>query len=130
VTTVDKGPVDRIRVAVNRVNPLVTRAVIDLKYPAAHRVEPGENGVVIVFDEPAASAAGSDAETPARTDAAPAPACRAAAERAPAAAGQAPAAPGRRPIRGQAKAQAQPSVVVAAGQAARTQPKPAPPAGR
>ena len=35
VTTVGKGPVDRIRVAVNRVNPLVTRAVIDLKYPAA-----------------------------------------------------------------------------------------------
>jgi type IV pilus assembly protein PilQ len=53
VTAVGKGPVDRIRVAVNRVSPLVTRAVIDLKYPAAHRVEPAESGVVIVFDEPA-----------------------------------------------------------------------------
>ena len=47
------GPVDRVRVAVNSRNPLVTRAVIDLKYPAAHRVEPAENGVVIVFDEAA-----------------------------------------------------------------------------
>jgi type IV pilus assembly protein PilQ len=54
VTPVGKGPVERIRVAVNRVNPLVTRAVIDLKYPAAHRVEQAENGVVVVFDEPAA----------------------------------------------------------------------------
>jgi type IV pilus assembly protein PilQ len=54
VTPVGKGPVERIRVAVNRVSPLVTRAVIDLKYPAAHRVEQAENGVVIVFDEPAA----------------------------------------------------------------------------
>ena len=55
VTAVGKGPVDRIRVAVNRVSPLVTRAVIDLKYPAAHRVEQAESGVVIVFDEPAAN---------------------------------------------------------------------------
>ena len=54
VTKVGLGPVDRVRVAVNRVNPLVTRAVIDLKYAAAHRVEPSDNGVVIVFDEPAA----------------------------------------------------------------------------
>jgi type IV pilus assembly protein PilQ len=51
VTPVGKGPVDRIRVAVNRTNPLVTRAVIDLKYPAAHRVEPSDNGVVIVFED-------------------------------------------------------------------------------
>ncbi|MCK7469887.1 MAG: secretin and TonB N-terminal domain-containing protein [Desulfomicrobium escambiense] len=53
VTPVGQGPVDRIRVAVNRVNPLVTRAVIDLKYPAAHRVEAAENGVVIVFEDEA-----------------------------------------------------------------------------
>ena len=64
VTAVGKGPVDRIRVAVNRVNPLVTRAVIDLKYPAAHRVESAENGVVIVFDDAAAPA-----EAPAAVDA-------------------------------------------------------------
>jgi type IV pilus assembly protein PilQ len=72
VTPVGKGPVDRIRVAVNRVNPLVTRAVIDLKYPAAHRVESTENGVVIVFDEPAAS------ETAAVESREPAPAAAAA----------------------------------------------------
>ncbi len=83
VTAVGKGPVDRIRVAVNRVNPLVTRAVIDLKYPAAHRVESAENGVVIVFDdapapaEAAAPAAVSPADPPVpvvvRSDAAPRP---------------------------------------------------------
>jgi type IV pilus assembly protein PilQ len=65
VTKVGVGPVDRVRVAVNRVNPLVTRAVIDLKYPAAHRVEPAENGVVIVFDDPAAGRpAAAKAEAP------------------------------------------------------------------
>jgi type IV pilus assembly protein PilQ len=63
VTPVGKGPVDRIRVAVNRVNPLVTRAVIDLKYPATHRVEQAENGVVIVFDEPAPNQAAAPAKT-------------------------------------------------------------------
>ncbi|MCU0249436.1 MAG: type IV pilus secretin PilQ [Vicinamibacterales bacterium] len=68
VTAVGKGPVDRIRVAVNRVNPLVTRAVIDLKYPAAHRVELDENGLAIVFDEPAAGPAETPA--PARAEAA------------------------------------------------------------
>jgi type IV pilus assembly protein PilQ len=78
VTAVGKGPVDRIRVAVNRVNPLVTRAVIDLKYPAAHRVESAENGVVIVFDDAApAPAGGTRADLPepvvVRTDAAPRP---------------------------------------------------------
>jgi len=61
VTPVGKGPVDRIRVAVNRTNPLVTRAVIDLKYPAAHRVEPSDNGVVIVFEDGATAQAAPDA---------------------------------------------------------------------
>jgi type IV pilus assembly protein PilQ len=77
VTTVGKGPVERIRVAVNRVNPLVTRAVIDLKYPAAHRVESSENGVVIVFDEPAAnqptSASPSASAAPSAAEPAPRP---------------------------------------------------------
>ena len=73
VTKVDKGPVDRIRVAVNRVNPLVTRAVIDLKYPAAHRVEAAENGVVIVFDESAGTPEPSPEPVIVRTDAAAPP---------------------------------------------------------
>jgi type IV pilus assembly protein PilQ len=51
VTPIGKGPIDRIRVAVNRRDPLVTRAVIDLKYPVAHRVESTDGAVVIVFDE-------------------------------------------------------------------------------
>ena len=73
VTKVDKGPVDRIRVAVNRVNPLVTRAVIDLKYPAAHHVEEAENGVVIVFDESAGTPAQPTEPVIVRTDGAPRP---------------------------------------------------------
>ena len=60
VTPVGKGPVDRIRVAVNRTNPLVTRAVIDLKYPAAHRVEPSDNGLVIVFEDGVTAQSGPD----------------------------------------------------------------------
>jgi type IV pilus assembly protein PilQ len=61
VTPVGKGPVERIRVAVNRTNPLVTRAVIDLKYPAAHRVEPSDSGVVIVFEDREAPQAAPEA---------------------------------------------------------------------
>ncbi|HSP91093.1 MAG TPA: type IV pilus secretin PilQ [Vicinamibacterales bacterium] len=73
VTKVDKGPVDRIRVAVNRVNPLVTRAVIDLKYPAAHRVEAAEHGVVIVFDDSARTPTGAPEPVIVGTDAASRP---------------------------------------------------------
>jgi len=71
VTAVGQGPVDRVRVAVNRVNPLVTRAVIDLKYAAAHRVEQTENGVVIVFDEPAPGRAEAASAPPAEPVPAP-----------------------------------------------------------
>jgi type IV pilus assembly protein PilQ len=78
VTPVGKGPVDRIRVAVNRVNPLVTRAVIDLKYPAAHRVEAAENGLVIVFEDeaprPRAPETATEPRPAARAEAKPAPA--------------------------------------------------------
>ena len=130
VTTVDKGPVDRVRVAVNRVNPLVTRAVIDLKYPAAHRVEPGENGVVIVFDAPAASAAGPGAEVPVpvRTDAAPRPrAPETATEPRPQSRSEAKLPPAPEP-----NAQPQPAPAVAAAEPAppapepKAQPQPAP----
>ncbi len=56
VTPVGKGPVDRIRVAVNRRDPLVTRAVIDLRYPVTHRVESTDAGVVILLKDPAEGA--------------------------------------------------------------------------
>jgi len=56
VIPIGKGPIDRIRVAVNRRDPLVTRAVIDLKYAVAHRVESADGAVVIVFDEKAPGA--------------------------------------------------------------------------
>ncbi len=130
VTTVDKGPVERVRVAVNRVTPLVTRAVIDLKYPAAHRVEPGENGVVIVFDAPAASAAGPGAEVPVpvRTDAAPRPRTpETAAEPRPQSRPEA-----KLPLAPEPKAQPQPAPAVAAADPAPPAPeaKPAAPAPR
>ncbi|MCX6539672.1 MAG: type IV pilus secretin PilQ [Acidobacteria bacterium] len=50
VTAVGKGPIDKIRVAINSWQPLVTRAVIDLKYPVAHRVETTESGLTILLD--------------------------------------------------------------------------------
>ncbi len=62
VTPVGKGPVDRIRVAVNRRDPLVTRAVIDLRYPVTHRVEATDSGVVIVLKDRATAAAAQPAE--------------------------------------------------------------------
>ena len=68
VTPIGKGPVDRVRVAVNRRDPLVTRAVIDLKYPVTHRVEPAEGGIAIVFEEktsPSAAPAPEAAAAPA-----------------------------------------------------------------
>ncbi|MCX6552239.1 MAG: AMIN domain-containing protein, partial [Acidobacteria bacterium] len=56
LTAVGKGPVDRIRVAMNSRQPMVTRAVIDLKYPVSHRVESRDGVVVLVLDEPAMAA--------------------------------------------------------------------------
>jgi len=95
VTPVDQGPVDRIRVGVNRRDPLVTRAVIDLKYPVAHRVEPTENGVAIVLSAMAAAPA-TPAPSRARgpetaVEPAPDPAPAPARQPAPAAAALAPA---------------------------------------
>jgi type IV pilus assembly protein PilQ len=74
VTPVGKGPVDRIRVAVNRRDPLVTRAVIDLKYPVVHRVEASDSGVVIVFEEPAPRARTPETATEPRPESRPVPA--------------------------------------------------------
>jgi type IV pilus assembly protein PilQ len=114
VTKVGLGPVDRVRVAVNRVNPLVTRAVIDLKYPAAHRIEPSESGVVIVFEEPAAATA------PVEPGAAPAP-------RAPEKATEPRPEPKLAPPAA-AQAQTQPQPVIVAPQPVVVAPQPAPPA--
>jgi len=50
VTQVGKGPIDRIRVAINSSKPLVTRAVIDLKYPVSHVVEKTDSGVSILLE--------------------------------------------------------------------------------
>ena len=39
VTEVNQGPIERVRVALNSRDPLVTRVVVDLARPAAHSVE-------------------------------------------------------------------------------------------
>jgi type IV pilus assembly protein PilQ len=55
VTVVKRGPVDRVRVAVNSQKPLVTRVVVDLERPAMHLVESVGDGssVKISFREAA-----------------------------------------------------------------------------
>ena len=50
VTLVGKGPVDKIRVALNSRQPLVTRAVIDLRYPVGYKIESSEGGLSILLD--------------------------------------------------------------------------------
>ena len=44
VTTVRQGPVERVRVALNSRDPLVTRVVIDLAHAAVHTLVPGADG--------------------------------------------------------------------------------------
>ncbi|MEW5981607.1 MAG: type IV pilus secretin PilQ [Acidobacteriota bacterium] len=73
-TEIGKGPVDRIRVAVFSRQPLVTRVVVDLKFPVAHRVETAGSSVSVIFDEPAPPA------SPAPVAPSPAPTAPAAAE--------------------------------------------------
>lgn len=65
-TEVGKGAVDKVRVAVFSRQPLVTRVVVDLKFPAAHRVESAGNSLSLFFDEAAApsAAAAPAAEVP------------------------------------------------------------------
>jgi len=73
-TPIGKGPIDKIRVAVNSRQPLVTRAVIDLKYPVGYRVESSdESGLTILLD-PAPGTAAVPATPPAQPEAAAAPA--------------------------------------------------------
>lgn len=61
VTTLG-GPADRVRVAVNSRQPLVTRAVIDLKYPVSHRIESSEGALTVVLEEASAAPAPGSAK--------------------------------------------------------------------
>ena len=56
VTLVELGPVERVRVAPNSQTPLVTRVVLDLRRPAAYRIETPETNehelrVIVLNDE-------------------------------------------------------------------------------
>jgi type IV pilus assembly protein PilQ len=72
VTVVKRGPVDRVRVAVNSQKPLVTRVVVDLERPAMHLVESVGDGssVKISFRE---AAGGPPVAVPTAAPVAPAP---------------------------------------------------------
>ena len=54
-TTVDKGPVSRVRVGLDPKAPLMTQVTLDLSRQAAYRLEPSADGndLTVVFDEPA-----------------------------------------------------------------------------
>ena len=83
VTAFGQAPVERVRVALNSRDPLVTRVVIDLDHDVAHRVETVDadgRAVKVTFRErtaarpmPAVSAAPAPAQEP-RADGAKAPA--------------------------------------------------------
>ena len=56
VTPVELGPIERVRVAPNSRTPLVTRVVLDLRWPAAYRIETPETNerelrVIVLNDE-------------------------------------------------------------------------------
>ena len=56
VTPVELGPIERVRVAPNSRTPLVTRVVLDLRWPAAYRIETSETNerelrVIVLNDE-------------------------------------------------------------------------------
>jgi type IV pilus assembly protein PilQ len=84
VTTVKQGPVERVRVALNSREPLVTRVVVDLAREAQHTLAPAADGrsVTLTFATDGPVAPGG----PTQVDA------MAAIEQAPAAAAPAPAA--------------------------------------
>jgi len=67
VTAVRQGAVERVRVAVNTRDPLVTRVVVDLNRETAHRLVPGADGrslrLTFPNEEPSAAAPGADAMT-------------------------------------------------------------------
>ncbi len=95
VTLVNAGAVDRVRVALNSRDPLVTRVVIDLTHPAAHELHSTADGreLWVTFSEAAAPAAAAHvAEAPAPVTEAPAAVAVADPMPAPAPAQAAPAA--------------------------------------
>ena len=56
VIPVELGPIERVRVAPNSRTPLVTRVVLDLRWPAAYRIETSETNerelrVIVLNDE-------------------------------------------------------------------------------
>jgi len=63
VTTVDRGVVRRVRVAVNSREPLVTRVVVDLQAPAPYKIEPLRTDgrrLRLVFTTPGPAAPAAD----------------------------------------------------------------------
>jgi type IV pilus assembly protein PilQ len=64
VTNIGRGPADRVRVAINARQPLVTRAVIDLKYPVPHRVELTDGALTILLVEAAGAPSAPAATSP------------------------------------------------------------------
>jgi type IV pilus assembly protein PilQ len=81
VTVVNRGPVERVRVALNSQKPLVTRVVVDLERPAMHLVESVGDGssVKVSFRE---AAGGPPVAVPTAAPVRTAPAARAAAAKA------------------------------------------------
>jgi type IV pilus assembly protein PilQ len=74
VTVVNRGPVERVRVALNSQKPLVTRVVVDLERPAMHLVESiGDGSSVKVSFREAAGGPPVAVPTAAPVPAAPAP---------------------------------------------------------
>jgi type IV pilus secretin PilQ/predicted competence protein len=79
VTVVKRGPVDRVRVAVNSQKPLVTRVVVDLERPAMHLVESvGDGSSVKISFREAAGGPPVAVPTAAPVEPAPVPAAAAA----------------------------------------------------
>jgi type IV pilus secretin PilQ/predicted competence protein len=64
-----QGPIERVRVALNSAEPLVTRVVIDLSTPARFELKPNGNDLTIVF--PQASEAAAPKASPSGAPAAP-----------------------------------------------------------
>jgi type IV pilus assembly protein PilQ len=54
VTSIKRGPVDRVRIGASPRSPLLTQVTVDLTRAAAYRVEssPDGNDLTLVFDEP------------------------------------------------------------------------------
>jgi type IV pilus assembly protein PilQ len=111
VTSVRQGPVDRVRVALNSRDPLVTRVVVDLAREATHTLVPGADGHSLRLTFPA-----DGPMPPAAPATAPAGDVMAALAESPeaprAGQAQAPPAPRTTPPPGEPAARTEPPVVV------------------